>query len=116
METGLPSADQANQAKLAKETREDDYDEEEEEEEEEPFNAPCPPPRRQHRDGQRVHQELPWPSHRPNWQGMGGHPNCGPKQQHARGNDDPFAKVKFIIPPFYDLYDAEEHLAITTSC
>jgi hypothetical protein len=38
---------------------------------------------------------------------MGGHPNCGPKQQHVRGNDNPFAKVKFIIPPFYDLYDAE---------
>jgi hypothetical protein len=38
---------------------------------------------------------------------MGGHPNCGPNQQHAHGNDDPFAIVKFIIHPFYDLYDAE---------
>jgi hypothetical protein len=26
------------------------------------------------------------------------------------GNDDPFAKVKFIIPPFYGLYDAEAYL------
>jgi hypothetical protein len=27
-----------------------------------------------------------------------------------RGNDDPFAKVKFMIPPFYGLYDAEAYL------
>jgi hypothetical protein len=26
------------------------------------------------------------------------------------GNDDPFAKVKFIIPLFYGLYDVEAHL------
>jgi hypothetical protein len=44
------------------------------------------------------------------WQGMGGHPHRGPNQQHARGNDDPFAKVKFMIPPFYSLYDAEAYL------
>jgi hypothetical protein len=105
LETGLPPAVQANQAKLAEETHEDDYNEEEEEEE--PFNPPCPPPRWQHRDGQLVHQELARPPHQPNWQGMGGHPNCGPNQQHAHGNDDPFAIVKFIIHPFYDLYDAE---------
>jgi hypothetical protein len=37
---------------------------------------------------------------------MGGHPHRG----HAHGNDDPFAKVKFTIPPFYGLYDAEAYL------
>jgi hypothetical protein len=41
---------------------------------------------------------------------MGGHPHRGPNQQHARGNDDPFTKVKFMIPPFYSLYDAEAYL------
>jgi hypothetical protein len=41
---------------------------------------------------------------------MGGHPHRGPNQQHARGNDNPFAKVKFRIPPFYGLYDAEAYL------
>jgi hypothetical protein len=77
---------------------------------EEPFNPPRSPPRRLHRDGQQVHQELPRHPRRPNWQGMGGHPHCGPNQQHACGNDDHFAKVKFTIPPFYDLYDAETYL------
>jgi hypothetical protein len=57
-----------------------------------------------------VHQELSRPLRRPNWQGMGGHPHRGPNQQHARDNDDSFAKVKFMIPPFYDLYDAEAYL------
>jgi hypothetical protein len=61
------------------------YDKEEQEEDEEPFNPPRPPP----------------------CQGMGGHPHRGPNQQHTRGNDDPFAKVKFTIPLFYGLYDAE---------
>jgi hypothetical protein len=28
----------------------------------------------------RVHQELSHPPHRPNWQGMGGHPHRGPNQ------------------------------------
>jgi hypothetical protein len=32
--------------------------------------------------------------------------NMAPNQQHTHGND-PFAKVKFMIPPFYGLYDAE---------
>jgi hypothetical protein len=41
---------------------------------------------------------------------MGGHPHHGPNQQHARGNDDPFVKVKFMIPPFYGLYAAEAYL------
>jgi hypothetical protein len=41
---------------------------------------------------------------------MGGHPHCGPNQQHARGNDEAFAKVKFTIPPFYGLYDTEAFL------
>jgi hypothetical protein len=50
------------------------------------------------------------PSIRPNWQGMGGHPHCGPNEQHAHGNDDPFSKVKFMIPPFYGLYGAEAYL------
>jgi hypothetical protein len=79
-------------------------------EDEEPFNPPCPPPQWQHCDDQQGNQELPRRPHRPNWQGMGGHPHRGPNQQHTRGNDDPFAKVKFMIPPFYDLYDAEAYL------
>jgi hypothetical protein len=41
---------------------------------------------------------------------MGGHPYCGPNQQHAHSNDDPFAKVKFMIPPFYGLYNVEAYL------
>jgi hypothetical protein len=41
---------------------------------------------------------------------MGGHPHRGPNQHHARGNDDSFAKVKFTIPSFYGLYDAEAYL------
>jgi hypothetical protein len=41
---------------------------------------------------------------------MGGHPHRGPNQQHARNNHDPFAKVKFMIPPFYGLYDVEAYL------
>jgi hypothetical protein len=43
---------------------------------------------------------LPHPPRRPNWQGMGDHTHRGPNQQHAHSNDDLFAKVKFIIPPF----------------
>jgi hypothetical protein len=110
LETGLPLMDQD---KLPDETREDNYDEEEEEEEvqdEEPFNPPHPPPRWQHRDDQQVHQELPRPPCQPNWQGMGGHPHRGPNQQHTHGNVYPFAKVKFMIHPFYGLYDAEAYL------
>jgi hypothetical protein len=64
----------------------------------------------EHHNDQQVHQELPRPPHRPNWQDMGGHPHHGPNQQHARCYDDPFAKVKFTIPPFYGLYDAESYL------
>jgi hypothetical protein len=41
---------------------------------------------------------------------MGCHPHRGPNQQHTHGNVDPFAKVKFTIPPFYGLYDAEVYL------
>jgi hypothetical protein len=41
---------------------------------------------------------------------MGGHPHRGPIQQYAHGNDDPFAKVKFTIPPFYGLYNVETYL------
>jgi hypothetical protein len=63
-----------------------------------------------HHDDQRAHHELPRPPRRPNWQGMGGHPHCGPNQQHAHGNDDLFIKVKFMIPPFYGLYDAKAYL------
>jgi hypothetical protein len=65
-----------DQAKLTKETREDDYGEEEDE----PFNPPHPPPQWQHCDNQQVHEELPHPPCRPNWQGMGDHPHCGPNQ------------------------------------
>jgi hypothetical protein len=41
---------------------------------------------------------------------MGGHHHRGRNEQHARGNDDPFAKVKFTIPPVYGLYDAKAYL------
>jgi hypothetical protein len=41
---------------------------------------------------------------------MGGHPHCGPNQQHTHGNDDPFDNVKLTIAPFYGLYDAEAYL------
>ena len=37
--------------------------------------------------------------------GMGGN-----KNQHNQGNDDPYAKIKFTIPPFHGKYDAEEYL------
>jgi hypothetical protein len=106
LETGLPPMDQY---KLPDETHEDNYDEEEVQDEE-PFNPPHPPPRWQHRNDQQVHQELPRPPRQPNWQGLGGHPHRGPNQQHACSNDDPFAKVKFMIPTFYGFYDAEAYL------
>jgi hypothetical protein len=95
--------------KLPDDTHEDDHDKEEVDDEE-PFNPQRPPPRRPHRDDQQVRQKLPRNPHRPKWQGMGGHPHHGPNQQHAHSNDDPFAKVKFMIPPFYGLYDAEAYL------
>jgi hypothetical protein len=41
---------------------------------------------------------------------MEGHPHRGPNQQHTCSNDDPFAKVKFMIPSFYGLYDVEAYL------
>jgi hypothetical protein len=107
LETRLPPMDQD---KLSDNTHEDDHGEEEEVDDKEPFHPPCPPPWWQHRDDQQVLQELPRPPRRPNWQGMGGHPHRGPNQQHAHGNDDPFAKVKFTIPPFYGLYDAKAYL------
>jgi hypothetical protein len=111
LETGTPAMDHD---KFLDDTHEDDHDEKDEMEEvddEEPFNPPpLPPPQQQHRNDQWVHQELPRPPHRPKWQGMGGHLHRGPNQQHARGNDDPFVKVKFTIPPFYGLYDAEAYL------
>jgi hypothetical protein len=101
----LPPTDQY---KLPGDTSEDNH--EEEVEDEEPFHPPRPPPQQQQRDDQQVHQELPHPLRRPNWQGMGGHPHRGPNQQHSHYNDDPFAKVKFTIPPFYGLYDVEAYL------
>jgi hypothetical protein len=58
------------------------------------------------------HSKLPDPPSRPrrpfNRQGMGGHPNH--HNQHYVRNDDPFAKVKFSIPPFNGSYDAEAYL------
>jgi hypothetical protein len=107
LETGLPPIDQD---KLPDETHENNYEEEVVVADEEPFNPPRPPPLRQHRNDQQVHQELPRPLRRPNWQGMGGHPHRSPNQLHAHDNNDPFAKFKFTIPPFYDLYDAEAYL------
>jgi hypothetical protein len=43
-----------------------------------------------------------------NRQGMGGNQNH--HNQHYVHNDDPFAKVKFSIPPFNGSYDAEAYL------
>jgi hypothetical protein len=58
------------------------------------------------------HSELTDPpprQHRPfNRQGMGGNQNH--HNQHYVHNDDPFAKVKFSIPPFNGSYDAETYL------
>jgi hypothetical protein len=64
----------------------------------------------QYHDKHEAQQELARPPCRLNWQGMGGHPYRGPNQQHACGNEDPFAKVKFSIPPFYGLYNVETYL------
>jgi hypothetical protein len=80
LETGVPIMDQD---KFPDNTHEGDYDDHEEEEVEdgEPFNPPPrSPPQRQHRNDQQVQQELPRPPCRANWQGMGGHPHCGPNQ------------------------------------
>jgi hypothetical protein len=71
LETGLPLMDQD---KLA------DHSDEEEVEDEELFHPPHPPPWRQHHDDQQVHQVLPRPPRRPNWQAMEGHPHHGPNQ------------------------------------
>ena len=34
----------------------------------------------------------------------------GNKNWHNHGNNDPYAKIKFAIPPFHGKYDAEEYL------
>jgi hypothetical protein len=58
------------------------------------------------------HFELPDPLPRQrqpfNRQGMGGNHNH--HNQYYVRNDDPFAKVKFSIPPFNGSYDAEAYL------
>jgi hypothetical protein len=58
------------------------------------------------------HPKLPDPPPRQcrpfNQQGMGGNQNH--HNQHYVHNDDPFAKVKFSIPPFNGSYDAEAYL------
>jgi hypothetical protein len=58
------------------------------------------------------HSKLPGPpprQRRPfNQQGMGGNQNH--HNQHYVRKDDPFAKVKFSIPPFNGSYDAEASL------
>jgi hypothetical protein len=58
------------------------------------------------------HSEFPDPppcQRRPfNRQGMGGNQNH--HNQHYVHTDDPFAKVKFSIPPFNGSYDAEAYL------
>jgi hypothetical protein len=56
------------------------------------------------------HSELldpPRPRRLFNWQGMGGNENH--HNQHYVRNDDPFAKVKFSIPPFSGSYDAKAY-------
>jgi hypothetical protein len=77
LETGLPTMDQD---KLLDDTHEDNHDEKGQVEEKKPYNPPRPPPQRQHHDGQQVHEELPRPLRRPNWQVMGGHPHFVPTQ------------------------------------
>jgi hypothetical protein len=63
------------------------------------------------------HSKLPDPppgQRRPfNRQGMGGNQNH--HNQHYVHNDDPFAKVKFSIPPFNGFYDAEAYLDWATT-
>jgi hypothetical protein len=58
------------------------------------------------------HSELPDPPPHPrrpfNRQDMGGNPNH--HNQHYVRNDDPFARVKFSIPPFNGSYDANAYL------
>jgi hypothetical protein len=58
------------------------------------------------------HSELPDPPSRQrrpfNRQGMGGNQNH--HNQHYVHNDDPFAKVKFSIPPFNGSYDVDAYL------
>jgi hypothetical protein len=58
------------------------------------------------------HSELPDPPPRQcrpfNRQDIGGNQNY--HNQHYVRNDDPFAKVKFSIPPFNGSYDAEAYL------
>jgi hypothetical protein len=58
------------------------------------------------------HSELPNPPPHQrrsfNRHGMGGNQNH--HNQHYVYNDDPFAKVKFSIPPFNGSYDAEAYL------
>jgi hypothetical protein len=58
------------------------------------------------------HSKLPDPPPRPrrpfNQQGMGGNPNH--HNQHYVCNNNPFAKVKFFIPPFSGSDDAEAYL------
>jgi hypothetical protein len=58
------------------------------------------------------HSKLPDPPphpHRPfNRQGMGG--NLNHHNQHYVRNNDPFAKVKFSIPPFNGSFDANAYL------
>jgi hypothetical protein len=58
------------------------------------------------------HSELPNSPPRQcrpfNQQGMGGNQNH--HNRHYIRNDDPFAKVKFAIPPFNGSYDAEAYL------
>jgi hypothetical protein len=34
----------------------------------------------------------------------------GNRNRRNQGNDDPYAKLKFTIPPFHGRYDAEEYL------
>jgi hypothetical protein len=58
------------------------------------------------------HSKLPDPPPCQHWpfnrQGMGGKQNH--HNQHYVRNDDPFAKVKFSIPPFNGSYDAKAYL------
>ena len=34
----------------------------------------------------------------------------GNRTRRNQGNDDPYAKIKFTIPPFHGKYDVEEYL------
>jgi hypothetical protein len=94
LETRLPiAATDPNAAAADTHADDDPFDEDPGFDNDEHSELPDPPP----------HQRRPF-----NQQGMRGNQNH--HNQHYVRNDDPFAKVKFSIPHFNGLYDAEAYL------